>query len=53
MHEMSNPVFWGNKKNIISLSSAEFAHSIVSVKNGIKVLSYGRRLGDSAFKEKK
>ena len=33
MHEMSNPFFLGkNKKNLISLSSAELAHSTVSVK---------------------
>ena len=27
--EMSNPVFWENKKNIISLSSAESAQRVV------------------------
>ena len=32
LHEISNPFFWKNKKNIISLSSAEYAHSMVSVK---------------------
>ena len=25
LHEMSQPVIWENKKNVISLSSAEFA----------------------------
>ena len=25
LHEMPNPVFWKNKKNIITLSSAEYA----------------------------
>ena len=24
LHEMLNPIFWENKKNIFSLSSAEF-----------------------------
>ena len=28
---MSKPIFWKNKKNIISLSFSEFSHSIVSV----------------------
>ena len=27
LHEMSNPVFWENKKNITNLSSAEIAQS--------------------------
>ena len=31
LHEMSNPVFWEIKINIISLSSAESAHNMVSV----------------------
>ena len=32
LHEISNPIFWENvQKNIIYLSSAEFAHSTVSV----------------------
>ena len=34
LHEMSNPVFWknnNNKKNIITLSSAELAESVVKV----------------------
>ena len=26
-HEMSNPVFWENKKNVTILSTAEFAVS--------------------------
>ena len=26
LHEMSNPIFGKNKKNIIDLSSAEFTH---------------------------
>ena len=33
MHEMSNSVFWENKKNITSLSPAEFAHKVVKVYN--------------------
>ena len=32
MHEMSNPVFWENKKNIINLSSAENAQRVVKAK---------------------
>ena len=32
LHEMSNPVFWENKKNIINLSSAENAQRVVKVK---------------------
>ena len=31
LHEMPNPVFWENKKNI-SLSFAEFAHRMVKAK---------------------
>ena len=31
LHEMSNPIFWENKKNI-NLLSAEFAHKDVTVK---------------------
>ena len=41
LHEMPNPVFWENKKNIISLSSAGFAHSMVKVNyviNSVKSL---------------
>ena len=33
LHEMSNPNFRKNNKNIISLLSAEFAHCMVSVKS--------------------
>ena len=32
LHEVSNPVFWENKKNTINLSSAELAYSAVKVK---------------------
>ena len=32
LHEMSNPVFWENKKNIINLSSAELAQKSVKFK---------------------
>ena len=28
LHEMSNPVFWENKENVIDLPSAELAHNI-------------------------
>ena len=31
LHEMSKPVFLGNKKNIIYLSSAELAERVVKV----------------------
>ena len=31
-HEMPLPVFWENKKTIISLSSAELAQRVVKVK---------------------
>ena len=31
LHEMSNPVFWKNKRNAIDLSSAEFAQRMVKV----------------------
>ena len=32
LHEMSNPIFWEkDEKNTISLSSAEFAHTVVNV----------------------
>ena len=31
LHEMSNPVFSGNKKNVSSLSSAELAQRVVKV----------------------
>ena len=31
MHEMSKPIFWENKENIINLSSAEFAQRVVKV----------------------
>ena len=30
---MSNPVFWGNKKNLINLSSADFAQRVGKVNN--------------------
>ena len=32
LHEILNPVFWKNKNNIINLSSAEYAHRLVKVK---------------------
>ena len=31
LHEKSKPIFWEKKKNIINLTSAEFAHSTLSV----------------------
>ena len=42
LHEMSDPIFWGkkNKKNIISLSSAEFAQRVVKVKKIVAVIAY-------------
>ena len=30
-HEISNPVLWENKENIINVSSAELAQSVVTV----------------------
>ena len=30
LHDVSHPIFWKNNRNIISLSSAEFAHSTES-----------------------
>ena len=38
LHEVSYPIFKKNKTNIISLSSAEFAHSMVSVKKSVYIL---------------
>ena len=39
LHEMSNPVFLGkNKKNIINLPSAEFAHRVINVKVTVDIL---------------
>ena len=32
IHEMSNPVFWKKKINVINLLSAEFAKRVVKVK---------------------
>ena len=32
IHEMSDYIFWQNKKKNISLSSAEFAHKVVKFK---------------------
>ena len=31
LHEVSDPIFWINKKNITNLLSADSAHSMVSV----------------------
>ena len=31
LHEISNPVFWENKKNTVNLSSAEIAKRVVKV----------------------
>ena len=31
LHEISNPVFWENKKNNLNLSSAENAQRVVKV----------------------
>ena len=31
LHEMSDPVFWDNKKNVNNLSSAELAQRVVNV----------------------
>ena len=29
LHEVPNPIFWENKKNIVSLSSADFAQRVL------------------------
>ena len=39
LHEMSNPVFWENKKNIINLSSAENVQRVVKIKVIFKLLT--------------
>ena len=39
LHEMSNPVFWENKKNIINLPSAESAQRVVKVNIAFSDLS--------------
>ena len=31
MHETSKPVFWGKIRNLLSMSSAEFAHRVIMV----------------------
>ena len=43
LHEMSDPVLWENKINIINLSSAESAEKLVKVKfiTISKCLGYG------------
>ena len=38
LHEMSNPVFWENKKIIINLSSAELAQRVIRIKGGIQTV---------------
>ena len=32
LHEMSKAIFWESKKNIISLSSEEFAHRVLRLR---------------------
>ena len=32
LHEMSSPVFWEHKKNIVNLSSTHLAQRVVNVK---------------------
>ena len=49
LHEISNPVFWGKKeKNIINLSSAEFALRVVKVKTRLFYLIYSKYLDRQA-----
>ena len=40
LHEMSNPFFWKNKKNITDLSFAELAKRVVKVNLLNEVLCY-------------
>ena len=52
LHEVSDPTFEFSRKNIISLSSAEFTHSTVSVKLDCflcHAFHIYRNLGLSAF----
>ena len=37
LHEMSNPVFWKNKKKFINMLSAELAQKVVKVKMHLKI----------------
>ena len=39
LHEMSNPVFWENKKNVMNMSSAESLLRVLCIK-----MADGRRL---------
>ena len=40
MHEMARSVFWKNTKNIISLSSGEFALRVVKVMKIVKLIQF-------------
>ena len=35
LHEISKPIFWENKKNIINLSTSEFTQRVVKVKGQV------------------
>ena len=48
LHEMSNPILWENKKKNINMSSAEFAHSVVKVKEVVKIY-HARNAGLSDY----
>ena len=53
MYKMSNPVFWKNKKNIINLSSAEFAWRVVKVKGYCICLFVGHFVSSPREREKR
>ena len=40
LHELSKPVSWENKKNIINISSAELAQRVVKVKQFQTIIIY-------------
>ena len=52
LHEMSNPIFRRKYGNIISLSSAEFAHSMVCVKHDLTVRLFWSLLSKIGLKIK-
>ena len=37
LHDMSNDIFWENKKKVINLSSTEFAQIVVDVNVSVDV----------------
>ena len=49
LHEVSDPIFWINKKNITNLSSADSAHSLVSVNHYSSMGNLIRQQTDDIF----